>query len=366
METIELPEIPRRAARSHKGDYGKVLIIGGSETMIGAPALAALAACRSGAGLCRIAAPREILPHVIVICPCATGYAINAREMKGLLAFAEEHDAVAVGPGFGQGPVSRRVVLELLQRHSGPLVLDADALNILAALEASEWPVRGDWSNVVLTPHMGEFMRLMAAVMKRGGDIALAAAALGKTPEPCATSQRGRALRRTLAPGDDDLPSTADGIPLEMPDSSPPEPVSGFQPVALTAAPALARQGDGDRSALAELLSRGTGCVVVLKGHQTVIADGPRMAVNQTGNPAMATGGSGDVLTGVVAALIGQGFRCAEAAVLAAHVHGLAGDMAAAQIGPAGLLATDIVAMLPRALATRLAAEEKTLPTGPR
>ncbi|EQD41690.1 sugar kinase, partial [mine drainage metagenome] len=119
--------------------------------------------------------------------------------------------------------------------------------------------------------------------------------------------------------------------------------------------PAATKDSPPDRWALAEILSRATGCVVVLKGHRTAIADGGRGAINQTGNPAMATAGMGDVLTGVIAALIGQGLAPAEAAVLGVHIHGLAGDMAAQAIGPAGLLSTDVANLLPKALATRIA-----------
>ncbi len=339
--------------------------------MIGAPALAALAACRSGAGLCRIAAPREILPYVLTICPSATGFVLNARDLKGLLEFADRHDAVAVGPGFGNSAASRRVVLELLERHSGPLVLDADALNILSSLEASEWPKRRNWSNVVLTPHAGEFMRLMGAVMKRGGDMTLAGRAQNQSlpethRESPGTGGSSSAAASESSPGrggkarsltDDEVPSTADGIPLEIEaESAEPENAGGgATPPADSRAGSLAT-GEPDRTALAELLSRSTGCVVVLKGHRTVVAEGKRLAVNPTGNPAMATAGVGDVLTGVITALIGQGFGCAEAALLGVYVHGLAGDMAAEQIGPAGLLATDIIALLPRARATRLEA----------
>ena len=337
--------------------------------MIGAPALAALAACRSGAGLCRIAAPREILPYVLTICPSATGFVLNARDLKGLLEFADRHDAVAVGPGFGNSAASRRVVLELLERHSGPLVLDADALNILSSLEASEWPKRRNWSNVVLTPHAGEFMRLMGAVMKRGGDMTLAGRAQNQSlpethRESPGTGGSSSAAASESSPGrggkarsltDDEVPSTADGIPLEIEaESAEPENAGGgATPPADSRAGSLAT-GEPDRTALAELLSRSTGCVVVLKGHRTVVADGKRLAINPTGNPAMATAGVGDVLTGVITALIGQGFGSAEAALLGVYVHGLAGDMAAGQIGPAGLLATDIIALLPRARAARL------------
>lgn len=339
METIELPKLTPRRLESHKGDYGKVLIIAGSDYMLGAPALAATAAFRAGAGMVRIAAAKELLPHILTMCPTATGFPINPRDTKSLIAFADQHDSVAIGPGMGVNPLTRRIVLELLERHHRPMVLDADALNTLASLEASEWPTRRDWSNIVLTPHMGEFMRLMGAVMKRGGDVALTPEAAGPLA-PAAAKSSARSLVE-----DDDEPSTADGIPVDLPMEQ------SVEASAPAASQATARSTAGpDHSALAELLSRGTGCVVVLKGHRTAIADGQRAAVNKTGNPGMATAGSGDVLTGVIASLLGQRFNAVNAAVLGVHLHGLAGDIAAETIGPAGLLATDIAAMLPQAL----------------
>ena len=338
METIELPGMTPRRSEAYKGDFGKVLVIAGSDCMLGAPALVATGAMRAGAGLCRIAAIKDILPHILEICPVATGFMINPRDMKSLVEFADHHDAVAIGPGMGVNTTTKKIVLELLERHRGPMVLDADALNTLALLEASEWPTRRDWSNVVLTPHMGEFMRLMAAVAKRGGNIGMAAE---KVPAAIAATPRSLA-------DDDDAPSTADGIALDMPEESAAAPA-----VQLPVEPAT--KTGPDRTALAELLSRATGCVVVLKGHQTVIADGGRIGINKTGNPAMATAGSGDVLTGVIASLVGQGgLSCAQAARLGVHLHGLAGDLAAKAIGPAGLLATDIAEYLPRAIAAHL------------
>ncbi len=302
--------------------------------MLGAPTLSANAAMRSGAGLCRIAGPKELLPQMLVLCPTATGFALPARDVKPLLEFADLHDALVVGPGLGMGPFARRMVIELLERHPGPMVLDADALNILSSLESSEWPQRRDWSNVVLTPHMVEFMRLMAAVTKRG--TSLAADSAGRAPDDAAPT--GRSLV-------DDEPSTADGIPLDD------------EPAAAAAAPAVAEPADvgSDRSALAELLSRATGCVVVLKGANTVVADGQRFGINRTGNPAMATGGSGDVLSGVIGTFLAQSFKPAQAALLGVHVHGLAGDLAAKAIGGVGVVATDIIAYLPSAIKSQMA-----------
>ena len=356
METTPLPLLPARSADTHKGDFGKVLVIAGSETMIGAPALAALAALRTGAGLVRIAAPKEIIPAVLTICPQATAFAWSATKIRDLLAFADGHDALAVGPGLGAGSAVKRLILELLERHHGPMVFDADALNVLATLEPSEWPKRRNWGNIVLTPHMGEYMRLIAAVMKRGANVALAPTAAGDAQQdggmktPGITPKKAKPLVET-----DDAPSTADGVALDLPEQ-PPEP--SLYPCQAAAAAlenhkAKSEAPAPDRTPLAELLARGTGTVVVLKGHRTVITDGHQSFVNLTGNPAMATAGSGDVLTGMIAALIGQKMAPRDAAVLAVHVHGVAGDQARGAIAPnaVGLLSSDILNEIPYALA---------------
>jgi ADP-dependent NAD(P)H-hydrate dehydratase len=345
METIPLPRLPVRKADTHKGDYGKVLVIAGSETMIGAPALVALAALRSGAGLVRIAAPKEIIPAVLSICPQATAFPWSATKIKDLLAFAEGHDALAVGPGLGTSSAVKRLVLELVEKHHGPMVLDADALNVLSGLEPSEWPKRRNLGNIVLTPHMGEYMRLMTAVMKRGANVALAPGSTESSEGAAAAAAPVPKRTRSLA---DDVPSTADGIVLDMP----PETAAADTPAPAPAGEAApAPPAPPDRTPLAELLARGTGTIVVLKGHRTVITDGLRVAINQTGNPAMATAGSGDVLTGVIASLMGQKLSSLDAAVLGVYAHGLAGDLARAAVGPdaVGILSTDIAAQLPAA-----------------
>jgi len=353
METITLPKLPQRKADSHKGDYGKVLVIAGSETMIGAPALVATGALRAGSGLVRIALPKEIIPAVLTICPCATAFAWSSTKIKDLLAFADEHDVLAVGPGLGHSPAVKRLILELIERHHGPMVFDADALNTLAQLEPSEWPKRRNWGNIVLTPHPGEYMRLMSAVMKRGANVALSPATDSlRNAETAAAAAAAPAKTRSLVEEEDDAPSTADGMVLDMHE----EP--GATAENTSDAPARpAEPAAPDRTPLAELLARGTGCVVVLKGHRTVITDGSRVAINTSGNPAMATAGSGDVLTGVIASLIGQKISPLDAAVLGVHLHGLAGDIARQEVagGAAGILATDIAGYLPRALAKQTA-----------
>lgn len=324
--------------------------------MIGAAGIVALSALRTGSGLVRLAASKDLLPPMLTICPLATGFIWSGTKTKDLLDFAEHHDVLAVGPGLGSSPGVKRLVLELLERHPGPMVFDADALNILSTLDASEWPKRRNWGNVVLTPHMGEYMRLVGAVMKRGANVSLGTAEAGGAGGELAEKAEEKPPEskkkvRSLV-DEDDAPSTADGIVLDLPAPTPaaPEP---------TAIPESPQPTEPDRTPLAELLARGTGSIVVLKGHRTVITDGVRVAINLTGNPAMATAGSGDVLTGVIASLIGQGLSAMEAATLGVHIHGLAGDLARdAIIGPGapcgGLLATDIIAHLPKALARSL------------
>ncbi len=347
MQTTPLPVLPPRVAESHKGDYGKILVIAGSENMIGAPALVATGALRAGSGLVRIALPKEIIPAVLSICPCATAFPWSSTKIKDLLAFADEHDVLAVGPGLGTSPAVKRLILELLERHHGPMVFDADALNTLAGLETSDWPKRRNWSNIVLTPHMGEYMRLMSAVMKRGANVNFSAdTARAAEAESAETESSGKQVRSLVEDEVDDAPSTADGMVLDMPEEA-----GGAGEAAAVAAAKTPSQPD--HTSLAELLARGTGTVVVLKGHRTVITDGGRFAINTTGNPAMATAGAGDVLTGVIASLMGQKLSALDAAVLGAHVHGLAGDLARAAIcpGAGGILATDIAAHVPAALA---------------
>jgi len=331
MDTIPLPTLPNRPADSHKGDYGKVLIIAGSDTMIGAPALAALAALRAGAGLVRIAVPKEIIPAVLTICPQATAFPWSATKIKDLLAFADSHDVLAVGPGLGSGSAVKRLILELLERHHGPMVFDADALNVLATLEPSEWPKRRNWANIVLTPHMGEYMRLIAAVMKRGANVALAPTPAGDALQDGGMQTPGTGKKAKPKPKpileSDDAPSTADGIALHLPDPPPEPPAYPCQmnhaqnedpnsTIESTPESEIENQKSKidppppDRTPLAELLARGTGAIVVLKGHRTVITDGHQSTINlngdylsdalaaQVGGIGIAPGGNINYLTG--------------------------------------------------------------------
>ncbi|MCH8852497.1 MAG: NAD(P)H-hydrate dehydratase [Planctomycetes bacterium] len=262
--TASLPRLPQRPADAHKGQFGRVQIIGGSIGMAGAPALAALAALRSGAGLVQVACPREVRTAVATLVPCATiGQFYEADKFNPTVR--------AVGPGCGDS-LSTKDLKWILSEGRTPVVIDADGLNVLAAID--DWWSQID-QNDVLTPHPGEMKRL---------------------------------LKKT----------SLDVTELKRPD--------------------LARE-----------VARLCGGIVVLKGHETVVSDGEKSYINDTGNPGMATGGSGDVLSGMIAALIGQGLLSYDAACVGVHVHGLAGDIAAKRFGPISLIATDIIDALPEA-----------------
>ncbi len=258
-----LPELPARRPESHKGDYGRALLVGGSRGMSGAIAMAGLATLRGGAGLVTLAVPRSIQDVVASFSPCYMTHGLADADGQfapaaagEAIGFGKDATALALGPGLGRGATLSEFVQRLHREIKQPMVVDADALFALAeqsdALENRGGPR-------VLTPHPGEFARLTGAL-----------------PE---ASQRA------------------------------------------TAAAALARRDPTGNT------------IVVLKGHCTVVTDGRRFSINHTGNPGMATGGSGDVLTGIITALLCQGLSPFDAARLGVHVHGLAGDLAAAELG---------------------------------
>jgi len=284
QKVTNVPSLGPRRAEAHKGDFGRVLVVGGSRGMIGAPALAANAALRGGAGLVTVAAPETVQLTVAALCPCATSIPL-ACEADGRLSSsaadqiaraAESADVLAVGPGLGTGEAQQAVV-RAAATQGKPCVLDADGLNSLDTAWAS-----ARRAPMVLTPHPGEFARLT-----------------GRT-------------------------------------------VAGIQADRQAAAVAAARQW-------AKAGRAGADLVIVLKGAGTVVTDGRRVYINDTGNPGMATGGSGDVLTGVIAALIAQKMTPFNAALLGTHLHGLAGDLAAAKLTEVCLTAADILDALPEA-----------------
>ncbi len=292
----ELVEAPR-AATANKGNFGHVLIVGGSfgssGGKSGAPSMSALAALRAGAGLVTAAVPAPALPLVAAITPELMTWplASNASGQIGeenlspakLNAFTAGKTVLAVGPGLGQSPDTTKFTMGLLSATRMPAVIDADALNIIAAKPAH--------------------LEKLAAIAKAGRVMVL-------TPHP---GEMGR--------------------------------LAGIATAEVQA----------DRLKVARDFAEKHGVTLVLKGWRTLIAhpDG-RVAVNTTGNPGMAKGGSGDLLTGLVAGILAQypdePGRAVEAAV---YLHGLAADFAVQKVDEHTLLATDSLAHLSKAFRFR-------------
>jgi NAD(P)H-hydrate epimerase len=286
MKLIEtIPKLKPRVADAHKGDFGKVLIIAGSMGMSGAAALAGRAALRAGAGLVQVATPKSILPIVASIEPSFTTIPL---------------------PEDNCGRISAKAINIILNAIS-----ENDAVAFGPGIGVS-----GALQSVLETLLQQENLRLVIDADGLNNLAALKSwpsklkAKLILTPHPGEMNRLWSALFR------DQLPA--------------------------------------DRQKQAVQLAQQTGTTIVLKGAGTVVSDlstslkagGQKVYVNKTGNPGMATAGSGDVLTGVVTALMGQGLSDFDAAVLGVYIHGLAGDIAAEKIGQVSLIATDIIEAL--------------------
>jgi len=251
--------------------------------MIGAPALAANAAMRSGCGKVMLAMPQQLLQTGLSMVPVATGIELPTDEVGRVIPSAaiealDTHASgcrcLTVGPGFGSEWSQQQIIATLLAREDRPMVLDADGLNALAQLSSGQLELRAP---TIMTPHIGEYKRLAKAA----------------------------------------------GIEVGS----------------------------------AEELAQAYGCVVVLKSHTTAISDGVRTEVVDEGGVELATGGSGDVLSGIIAGLLVQyGADCVshlfDAAVLGAHVHALAGKEFAKEQGASGMLATDLLAYIPKVVSS--------------
>jgi NAD(P)H-hydrate epimerase len=275
--------LPGRRAESNKGTYGSVLSISGSFGMFGATVLAGESALRSGAGLCMIAAPKSIIPHlpaaemIYLPLPETDAVSISDKAVDALESHIEKASAVILGPGLSQHESTVKFVHDILPviADSGkPCIVDADALNAISK-DTTKFPKQG--TKFVLTPHPKELSRLMQ--------------------------------------------NTVEEI-------------------------------QKDRISAARQAATRFGCTVVLKGSRTIVAshDGT-IYINPTGNPGMATAGSGDVLSGIVGGFLAQGMQPFEAAIAAVYIHGLAGDIAAMELGEAGVIAGDICHAVPIAIA---------------
>ena len=265
--------LPDRSLESHKGDYGRILLLCGSKGYTGAAALAAMGALRSGSGLVYLGVPESIYEIEAIKLTEPVVFSLPDHEGKfskdaicQIRDRMNHMDAVLIGPGIGCSDSTQYLVKKVLEEFSGPVVLDADGINVL---EGHIDLLRGRTGTTILTPHAGEFKRI-AGVMS------------------------------------------------------------------------------GDRIKDAVAFSKASNSIILLKGRGTVITDGDICYVNPTGNPGMAVGGCGDILAGMITALLGQGIMPLEAAACGAWIHGAAGDICAAEIGQYGMLPTDMLQVLPR------------------
>jgi NAD(P)H-hydrate epimerase len=270
LEDIRAISRGKRQAYAHKGNFGHALLLAGSRGKMGAVVLAAKACLRSGVGLLTLQCPSQgevILQTTVPEAMCNSDEnETHLSELKPL----HRYSALGVGPGIGMEEETQALLKVLIQQQPSALVLDADALNILA--KNSTW-LSFLPKGSILTPHPGEFKRLV---------------------------------------GNWD--------------------------------------NDYERLQLQREFAQRYGLYVLVKGRNSSIATPEgRVFFNSTGNPGMASGGSGDVLTGIITALLAQGYQAQEAIILGVYVHGLAGDLAAEELGEQSLIASDIIAALPEA-----------------
>lgn len=291
--------ITPRQADSHKGDYGRVLIVAGSRGKTGAAHLAALGALRSGAGLVTVATPASCQAVVAAMGPEYMTEALDEAagdpdedmgldpdNVDGVLEIAG--DVIAIGPGLGQSPSTREFVRTLVDRATMPLVVDADGLN--AFVGAPEKLAGREGRDVIITPHPGEMARLV-----------------------------------------------------------------GMSPAEVQAS----------RIEIARNFAVAHHVYVVLKGHRTLIATpDEKIFVNPTGNPGMATGGTGDVLTGMIAAWLAQLLDAEAACKLAVYLHGMAGDLAEADEGEVAMTSSDVAGHIGDAI-LELTARKRVERNGP-
>jgi ADP-dependent NAD(P)H-hydrate dehydratase / NAD(P)H-hydrate epimerase len=282
LKTLKEKLLPPRKRTAHKGDFGHVLIVGGDFGMAGAARMSAEAAARAGAGLVSVATRPEHIAAINTVRPELMCHGVeDSSKLEKLL---ERADVIVAGPGLGQSEWSKKLwnkTLDYAKTSAKPLVLDADALNIVASDKLSAEAIANKETlnaNWILTPHPKEAARLLG--------------------------------------------STVDIV-------------------------------QNDRGTALQALVKRYKCVCVLKGAGTLIAKptgnttdaiiATEIAMCQAGNPGMASGGMGDILSGILGGLLAQGISAFDAASLGVCLHATAGDMAAAAQGERGLLALDLL-----------------------
>lgn len=274
-------KLPKRPRDSHKGNFGRVLVLGGSVGLTGAAVMASESAIRSGAGLVTLGIPKSLNPimeikltEVMTLpLPETENYAFSKSSYDSIMKIVNNFDVIAIGPGISRDPETSWLVRELCKNINKPKVIDADGLN---AISEDKSVLKDIDNKTIFTPHPGEMARL---------------------------------------------------IDKTIPDVQ------------------------SDRIGVAQKFANETGIILVLKGVPTVIAEpSGELYLNTTGNPGLASGGTGDVLTGIIAGFIAQGLSLKDSAILGVYIHGFAGDLAAEELGEPGLIAGDLIKCIPKAI----------------
>lgn len=287
--TTEIPTLPPRAANTHKGQVGRVAIVAGSRGMSGAAILTGRGALRGGAGLVRIYCPESVQPVIAAGEPCFMTVPLEETPHGQLAPPADE-------------------TIRALHEWATSLAI-GPGIGVSRQTTESLWSLIKESQAPVVVDADG----LNSLAEHPRGDLGrLAEAPTIVTPHPGEMARLRKAAGMNALNGDDDQ----------------------------------------TRLRIAHEFACRSGTTVVLKGHRTVVSTADQAYINTTGNPGMATGGMGDVLTGLLAALLGQALNAFDAARVGVYCHGLAADLCAKRIGPVGYLARDVAEMLPAALAT--------------
>lgn len=273
--------LEKRRVNTHKGNYGRVGIIGGSIGFTGAPYLASLASLRTGSGYAYTLVPGEISEVMsiklieAIVRPIEDNRkgSFTMESLQDILKYTKDMDALAIGPGMGVDADRTYIVKKIIKNVDAPIVLDADAINCISNDPDMLMEHKGI---IIATPHPGEMAKFLDISIEK--------------------------LQK-------------------------------------------------NRVHYSELISKRYNIIIVLKGYKTVVAHpNGHTYINNTGNPGMATAGTGDILTGMIASLLGQGINPFVAAKLGVYLHGIAGDITKEQLGEYGMIASDIIDNIPLAI----------------
>ncbi len=336
-EPSDLARLPRRSRAGHKGSFGKVLIIAGSKGMSGAAYLSGKAAYRTGAGLVKIMTSeanrliiQTLLPEALFSSYDGEGLAGEERQGR-LLRELEWASVVVVGPGLSLTPTARELVETVISKARAPVIIDADAINLLAGIldhnqeaessSLSQDKEKGTGEQEAEERGIGE----QETKEREAGEREIGGQEAEEREQPWKAARIGDRWRKLMSLLKEDTILTPHLLELAR--------LTGFPVTEIS----------NNLVDTANQCSYNNKLIYVMKDARTLVAQGRKRYLNVSGNNGMATGGSGDVLTGIIAALIAQGMAEYEAACLGVYIHGLAGDAAAEKKGVYSMMASDII-----------------------